>query len=334
MSDIQDLFHTNDTQEPSTEGWADKVRTRRRRRHIGAGVAAGVLAVGLAVPLGATLLRQPVQVASPAETQPPAVSPVSAADVCADAAEMVAKRDPAQYADEGVKEGAARVWLCGDGTFGGPFEPLTVGVDEAVQAFLGSPMAPQDQACTMEYRMAYTAVFEYPDGTKVPVTGELHGCRNLADGASTRSGGEEFLTTLKDLWTAQRAADDYSIKIAPPCSDQTTSILPFDPQNVIGVQVCSLDGETWKTDELPAGSDNGDLADKTMASITDATEESDDPMFEFATPQRRIQIFDRFGGRTTLERLADGRFMAYSEDGTMKFWTPPADLVTSLGLDG
>ena len=43
MSDIQDLFHTNDTQEPSTEGWADKVRTRRRRRHIGAGGLAAIV---------------------------------------------------------------------------------------------------------------------------------------------------------------------------------------------------------------------------------------------------------------------------------------------------
>ena len=46
MSDIHDLFHDNDTADPTTNGWAEEVRARHRRNRVLTGVAAGVLAVG------------------------------------------------------------------------------------------------------------------------------------------------------------------------------------------------------------------------------------------------------------------------------------------------
>ena len=71
MSDIHDLFHDNDTADPSTNGWAEEVRTRHRRNRVLTGVAAGVLAVGLAIPVGVTLVNRSggTPVASPAKAR-------------------------------------------------------------------------------------------------------------------------------------------------------------------------------------------------------------------------------------------------------------------------
>lgn len=76
MSDIHDLFHDNDTADPTTNGWAEEVRTRHRRNRVLTGVAAGVLAVGLAIPVGVTLVNRSggTPVASPA-TQSQSVAP-------------------------------------------------------------------------------------------------------------------------------------------------------------------------------------------------------------------------------------------------------------------
>lgn len=334
MSDIHEMFHANDAEAPSSAEWADKARAKRQRRRVGTGVAAAVLAVGLAIPIGTTLLNRPVQVAAPAESPTPAPVPL-ALDVCGDAEAAVQERDPMNPSGDGVKEGATRVWLCGDQSWFGPSEPLTEGVGDAVSAFLAEPKIDGTQACTMEYRMAYTAVFEYEDGSTVPVRGELHGCRTLNDGASLRSGGEGFLQKLTYLWKEQRNSATYEDKVRRLCSDQSQPIIPFDPQRISGVQTCTQEGDSWTTTVVTSLNDteiqsNGQLADAVEESMKDAKPAGATETLEAASPGFKIQVIDKFGGRMTLEALRDGRYSFTGDNGTPMVWEPTEFISTFL----
>lgn len=346
MSDIHDLFHDNDTADPTTNGWAEEVRTRHRRNRVLTGVAAGVLAVGLAIPVGVTLVNRSggTPVASPA-TQPPSVAPSDleesagpdpsdpvdppmGASICQSGADEMAKR-LAEASPQPVREGATTAWLCGDGVYQGPLDPLTEGVDDAVRAFLSQPEAPQDRACTMEYTMTYTVVFEYPDSTIIPVTGELHGCRTTSDGATQREGGQEFLDTVKGLWTKQRASSDFINDTMTACAEARQPIIPVDLTQLVAAQVCTRKGEAWDTAGLGA---DEELARQIVDSVEqDVTEVGD--TWEFRTPERRIELVDRFGGIFTLTELADGRYTFMDGKGNDKAWKPSPELAKAIGLD-
>lgn len=109
--------------------------------------------------------------------------------------------------DDGLPLGASAVWLCGeaglpyDGRLGAR-EPLTTDVDGFVQKLNELPALPEEIACTAEYSLTYIFVVEYPDGTAVPLQGELHGCRTVAG----RAGGEEIWDEITTRWAAQRDA--------------------------------------------------------------------------------------------------------------------------------
>lgn len=353
MTDIHDLFHDNDAPDPATTGWAGTIHARRRKTRLVTGVAAGVLAVALAVPVGIALLNQgggssvaePVLAAtSPAETpvapdetpQPgdPGVLPsdpepirIGGAAVCQEAAQIVAGRD-GQTGQPGLNEGATKAWLCGDGTFSGPLDPLTVGVDEAVEAFLAQPPAPTDQICTMEYTMAYTVVFEYANGSLTPVTGELHGCRTTNDGAGVRQGGAEFFDEVTRLWNAQRATSDFRVEEPMACGDEVSSILPVDRGQIAAVAICTRTDDGWETS---APGDNAALAGAVMESAEADAVPVD--MWEARTPGRRLELGDRWGSKLVLTELKDGRFLYTDADGTATAWTPSADLAALLNLE-
>ncbi|OYN92121.1 hypothetical protein [Parenemella sanctibonifatiensis] len=117
--------------------------------------------------------------------------------------------DPSESTPGALPSGATQVWLHGDQRWPGPAEPLTTDVQSAIDAFNELPSAPPNQVCTMEYRLAYEAVFDYPDGRQITVAGELHGCRTVRLGAAgdpnadRRLGGEGYLNELLRLWQAQ-----------------------------------------------------------------------------------------------------------------------------------
>lgn len=330
MTDIHNLLHDNTPDEPSTEGWAEKVRGHRRRGRTLTGVAAGVLAVGLAIPVGVSLMNRPTQVTRPADAVSPAPARPTlpdrdAAEVCAETRELMTIAIAATtYAHPGepvLKEGAVRAWLCGDDqadtTFGtrGPLDPLTADVDKAVSWFLNATPADSDQACTMEYRMTYTVAFEYADGSITPVQGELHGCRTTTDGSKYANGGEEFLDLLTDLWTANRAADLSAD--ATLCSTQA-SILPAKPENAVSAAVCFIGNSgTLGTAQL------GDVA-PLAASIGANTVVSDGMNLDFGVETIMLDLADKAGDMIQLQRLADGSYVFYA-DSQAKVWTPTAD---------
>lgn len=249
MSELREAFQRQAPPAPSTHGWADRARARhRRRRAAGGAVALGAVAL-LAVPLGVTLLNntgEPVVPAEPAPTFPT----ISAAELCDPFVPPSETASENIVAIDELPDEPARVWLCPDApdvsnvVF--PDEPLTdpEAVSEAIAAFNSYPDI--DLAaimCTEEYRMTYTAVFEYLDGQRLPVRGELHGCRLLytgpADEVHAREGGEEFLNTLTGLWATQRAESDEPARLGPEAC-QGPTLIPADPAAVVGGFACAV----------------------------------------------------------------------------------------------
>jgi hypothetical protein len=295
------------------------------------GVAAGVLAVGLAVPIGVSVLNRPTQVAQPADgpAAPATLPERTAADVCADAqARMTAAIEGRDYATNGdpvLVEGAVRAWLCGDDSveggvaFGtrGPLDPLTKDVDKAVTWFLDAVPSDPMQACTMEYRMAYTVAFEYGDGSLIPVRGELHGCRTVTDGSRTVNGGEEFLDLLTDLWTVNRAPDlsadgglctaNASIFAARPEDARSASVCLIGGVGLIGSAELSDDDALAVGEAVAAGSVQTDGAD-----------------LDFGVETVMLDLANQAGDMIRLQRLADGRYLSYADEQQL-VWTPTTE---------
>lgn len=253
MSELREAFQRQAPPAPPTHGWADRARAKqRRRRAAGGAVALGAVTL-LAVPLGIALLGntgEPVVPAEPAPTFPT----ITAAELCDPFVPPSETADENIVAIDELPDAPARVWLCPDApdvsnvVF--PDEPLTDpdAVSEAIATFNSYPDI--DLAaimCTEEYRMTYTAVFEYLDGQRLPVRGELHGCRLLytgpADEVHAREGGEEFLNTLTGLWATQRAESTTSARLGPEAC-QGSTLIPADPEALVGGYACSagLDG--------------------------------------------------------------------------------------------
>lgn len=327
MSDIHDLMHENTPDEPSTAGWADRVRGRRQRRRAVTGVAAGVLAVGLAVPVGVSLLNRPMQVARPADgtTAPAALPARDAGEVCAEARQQmtvaIAATTYANPGDPVLQEGAVRAWLCGDdsaeegmvsGTRG-PLDPLTVDVDKAVSWFLDAQPSDPDQACTMEYRLTYVVAFEYEDGSLIPVQGELHGCRAVTDGSRYVDGGDGFLDLLTDLWLTNRAPD---VSAAPaPCVGAT--IFGALPEEAVSGAVCrQKDDGTTESAEVPDAAAIG----AAVAANAVAADETNLPLATGVA----LELTNKAGEVLRLDRLEDGTYLTYA-DGTPRQWTPSTD---------
>ncbi len=322
-NDIHDLFTANAPEEPSTQGWADAVRGRRRRRRVVTGVASGGLAVALAVPLGATLLNRPAQIASPAKA-----STLTAAEVCADARTQAEAF--ATLGGEALQEGAVRAWLCGDeqteegSAFGtaGPTYPITQGVDEAIAWYLDAPEADPMAACTMEYILTYTVAFEYEDGSIAPVQGQLHGCRTVTDGATIRSGGDELYALLQDLWADNRGED--FVAEVEPCTMTATMGEVADPADATSAALCQADAEGNRV----ASRLTAEQASAVGLSVSETATTAPDAI---TYPDRvtTLQLFDAAGSLLSLDALDDGSFLFYDGDAA-RVWTPGAELRAEL----
>lgn len=313
---------TNDTPPVAPEAAAP--RPRRRGRII-AGVAAGIVGVGLAVGAGVALLK-PQQSATPAA---PPLPERTAAEVCAEARQLVT--DTFTTGADGaasLEAGAARAWLCGDDAVSegmasgtaGPVDPLTDDVDQAIDWYLKAEPADPMQPCTMEYRLSYTVAFEYPDGSLAPVRGELHGCRSVTDGTSTKQGGQEFYDLLLGLWDENRGADFAAER--EHCTASATMVAA-DPADAVTGALCQVSGGEAVVGEL----DPADAAAIGAAVAAQATEAPD--MLTYPDEPTRLELLNAAGDMFSLELLADGSFVYYDASGA-KLWTPTTQLGSVL----
>lgn len=253
MSELREEFRREAPEAPSVDGWADRARSKhRRRRMAGSAVALGIV-VALAVPLGISVLDRTGEPVVPAEPAPaPALPVTTAEEVCAPYAPIHDVSDADLPAVDELPDDAARVWLCPDGTelttVAFPSEPLTdeAAVASAVATF--NDLEQPDLAslmCTAEMGMTYVAVFEYADGDRIPVRGELYGCRLLvtgpADDQTMRLGSQEYLDQLTGAWADQRAESDDVAPMGPEaCEHGSRTLIPSQPDRVRAGYACTV----------------------------------------------------------------------------------------------
>ncbi|NLE96630.1 MAG: hypothetical protein GX596_01395 [Propionibacterium sp.] len=222
------------------EGLLAGARRKRRRRHATLGGAAAIVAVALAVPIVMQLGQSDIITAGPAETPTPAAT---LANPCLES--------PRPEPSGAVEEGAERAWFCGDhvpdqadyawGTMG-PLEALETDPDRLVELWHNADDLPADIACTEEYTLSYALVFEYGDGGRKVLQGELHGCRTTTDGQSLRDGGQELFDLARELWAEQRAASPDLVNPYRPCLTSGFIMTPA-LEDVTGGALCRNDDE-------------------------------------------------------------------------------------------
>lgn len=318
---------------PSPDAWADGARRRHRRRTQLVGGVVGVAIVALAVPITLNVLR-PDFTAAPAQT-PTTQVPVAPSSVALDpapdgkpgaAACYDAAGNPVRpVAGEGVQPGAVKAWLCGDDQQVGPLEPLITGVDRIVD-FVGKQGAlPGDVACTEEYTLAYTVVLVYPDGSTVPVAGELHGCRTINDGAGVRRGGEEFYKLLRGLWQEQRLAigqpeEAFGPEFPRDCIG--TTLIGADLGGVVGGASCLLAEGDFANPVLGSVELSPDDA---AALAADIEAHSTKAQQEEWGGNPEISLVDAWGSMLNIWTVEPGRYQYRDADGQMWYWTPSAE---------
>lgn len=311
MSELREEFLREAPEAPSTHGWADRVRSKhRRRRMAGSAVALGIV-VALAVPLGISVVGRTGEPVVPAEPAPaPATFPVTtAAEVCDPYAPIHDVSDTDMPAVDELPDDTARVWLCPDGTelttVAFPPEPLTDedAVSTAIEMFNGLEQADLASImCTQEMGMTYIAVFEYADGERIPVRGELFGCRFLVTGPNddqtVRLGSQEYLEELTGLWADQRAETGEATPMGPEACDYgNVTLVPSQPDRVSGGFACIVGPDSTG----PAVEIADDLARRLAAldfnDYPEMVEETD----------LRIALVDDVGGNKQL--AYDGRVL-------------------------
>lgn len=266
MNDLHDEFRRQAPDAPTTAGWADRARAKARRRRIVAGAGATALFVALAVPAGMWLVSDlgddavPAPAESVSSTPPSEVSPetytewpeATNAEMCAPYLDHLGVQDEAPAGEE-LPGDPARVWLC-EADMGEGIQALSLPeealespdlVATAIESFNEIPLADPQRECTAELGPGFTVVFEYADGTEVPVRGGLYGCRELALGAGPdaidRLGAEDYLEHLTDLFAEQAATPPPS---APDGALAGRVMLMDDPEQE-GVQMCVIVGESY-----------------------------------------------------------------------------------------
>lgn len=165
---------------------------------------------------------------------------------------------PESVPDGGLATGASRAWLCGEPTppYGGrlgPLEPLTSRADEVVALINELPKLPDDIACTEMYQLIYHVVVEYPGEPPVVVAADVTNCTMVGGWDGGRSGGDQLLVDLQELWDQDRAARDLPIvedadlcQRFPRSSEDETwphgpdTIMPLEMSDLARGQACGL----------------------------------------------------------------------------------------------
>lgn len=102
-----------------------------------------------------------------------------------------------------------------------PPDALVTNLDGLIEFANALPIPDGDLACTMEFGPAYTLVVGYPDGSTQMITGELYGCRFIAN----RIGAQELLDDFGNRLRAQRDAYPGLAPVIEPCVDAEQGVL-------------------------------------------------------------------------------------------------------------
>lgn len=211
-------------------------RARRRRTHrrwigVGAALALAALIAALSMSSDAVRPAPPIAVSpAPAGREPCATAPTGTA----------ASIGARTYAS--VVPGAVSVRLCNTNELGGgvPPDALTTHLSDLTDLINGLPRLPSDASCTMELGPHYALLFDYPDGGRAVVGGELDGCRVIVGRRGADTVVERFLGWLLDqrLTTPPPVVD-----VTPTCpaTYPASSWLPPALSDTVRAAWCPID---------------------------------------------------------------------------------------------
>ena len=182
--------------------------------------------------------------------------------VCADV-RSGALDSGAWASNEGLPEGVARAWLCGDRRgFGGvgPIEPLTTDPDRIVAAVNALPFS-YDRMCTDVGGPAYAVVLDYPDGRRAVVGMDTVNCQIVgwADGRP-RTGGGQLAEDVTAMWQQQReSTPEPFTEEVPLCEPYSAdgqvmrerSMLPVQRAEAVRGVVCGIPADATGYDADP-----------------------------------------------------------------------------------
>lgn len=307
---LSEAFDKAIPDQPPTTGWGAAARRRVARRRTAVAGVAGVAAVAIAVPLamnlggGQTLVAEP----PPQEaTEPPDANyPVESYEVSECREEGGTRVEITDLPDGKLPEGAERIWLCGGGEEGwvvndtelvGARDPLTLGVDRAVEAFNALTFVPGATIDCLGDGATYHVVVEYPDGESHVVRGynTPDGCDHfqLADGI-VDGGGSDYLALLQELWAEQRQGrpvPDGSVHLCPAA----TSVWGIDPATATRAVAC-VPAEAGEPPRMQDAVPDA-LLQRILAGVA-AVDEAEDPVADEGAP--RLILSNEAGDPVTL----------------------------------
>lgn len=339
--------------EPGLTGLGDRVRDGHRRRRM---VRAGVVVVGalaLGVPVALNLvpgLGGPTVFATPSATDVPSGVPSADVDLSTD---RVVSEVCEQYSgtvsgfpDARIPDGVTRIYLCGrpdDFLIDGP---LIYGAPEPIVGDLSGlvdlvndqparePMDPLPSGCPSGgetvSNLPYTAVFEYPDGTRLAASSTSGPCSELITDRKTLTrgdGGAFFLAALEALHV-QRQDGDYGYVGDDDLCMEASSIVSRSMYDVVRGAACATEsGDSSQAHRRVV------LPDALVARIRDeAVATADLPPDDgrgFPLATQTLVLQSAHGDPMTMYRWPDGSF-SYWEDDSLLAWTPSAQLAAEI----
>ena len=259
--DISRMLHDAAPEGPDPTAWADGARRRSNRRRALGGVIAAVAAVALITPVTFSLQGPETTTVQATSSHSTPVSAAPGQLAPAECAQQAGDQDEGWTTDMSLPSGAVRIWLCAESLMGwepplpglwvGAPEPLTIGVDDAIETFNALPVA-QTKRCPAPHRYTATMVFEYTDGSRRVVGANDGGC----DQVGNRGGWRSYLSALTDLWSRQREVLDTQFTREVQVCPATQSLLQPRPGEASRGYLCPDDAQTglpfWGQRPLPS----------------------------------------------------------------------------------
>lgn len=361
-NDFHDLFKQSVPEAPSTQGWVQGARRKRRKRRVVAGGVAALAVLGLAVPLALDLpgRSEPIVASpepmvtptatespTPSESPEPSVEPSSGQATEASGPEVELFPSPdgrpgaaacwneagepvMEWHNSGtIEAGAARAWLCPNpqhyGT-AGPLEPLVTDVDGLIEAFYAQPEVTSEDAQSLAEW--YTVVFEYPDGSKRSFSGDIQDSTAMTDGEVRLQGSEAFYRDeVAARWLAQRAeigAPAGAAQLPQECPVTVNqSLLQVPLGEITSGYACALDqGEPTANVQIPAALAAAVGAEALADGVS--AEAVDDGSLQ----DHRLVLRDVWGDEIVLSKRSD-RY-EFRGDSSLMAWTPSQEFAAEL----